>query len=133
VSPRGDMKFRCFEGRMNGPRFVEFVKKLRADAGRPIIVIADKASYHTGGVLRRYVAESQGEVVVEHLPADSPDLNPDEQVWNHAKARLSKRFVATKEEFKTALFSILLSIQNTPDLILSFFQLPGTKYAAHAV
>jgi transposase len=133
VSPRGDMKFACFEGRMNGPRFVEFLKKLRADAGRPIIVIADKASYHTGGVLRRYVAGSRGEVVVEHLPAYSPDLNPDEQVWNHAKARLAKRFVATKEEFKAALFSILLSIQRTRDLILSFFQLPGTSYAAHAV
>jgi transposase len=31
VSPRGDMKFQCFEGRMNGPRFIEFLKKLRAD------------------------------------------------------------------------------------------------------
>ena len=133
VSPRGDMKFNCLEGRMNGPRFVQFLKKLRADVGRPIIVIADNASYHGSGPVRRYVAESKGEVVVEHLPAYCPDLNPDEQVWNHAKARLAKRFVATKEEFKAALFSIMLSIQRTSDLILSFFQLPGTKYAAHAI
>jgi transposase len=133
VSPRGDMKFRGFEGRMTGQRFVEFLRKLRADAGRPIIVIADNASYHTGGVVRRYVAESQGEVGVEHLPAYSPELNPDEQVWNHAKARLAKRFVATKQEFKAALFSIMLSIQRTRDLVLSFFQLPDTRYAAQAV
>lgn len=133
VSPRGDMKFACFEGRMNGPRFVEFLKKLRTDAGRPIIVIADNASYHTGGVVRRHVAESQGEVRVEHLPAYSPELNPDEQVWNHAKARLAKRFVATKEEFKAALFSIMLSIQRSRDLLLSFFQLPDTNYAARAL
>jgi transposase len=132
VSPRGDMRFNCLEGRMNGARFVEFLKKLRADAGRPIIVIADNASYHGSGPVQRYVAESQGEVVVEHLPAYCPDLNPDEQVWNHAKGRLSKLFVATKEEFKAALFSIMLSIQRTSDLVLSFFQLPGTKYAAHA-
>jgi transposase len=83
--------------------------------------------------VRRYLADSHGEVEVEHLPAYSPDLNPDEQVWNHAKARLAKRFVATKEEFKAALFSILLSIQRTPDLILSFFQLPSTRYATDAV
>jgi transposase len=133
VSPRGDMKFNCLEGRMNGARFVEFLKKLRVDAGRPIIVIVDKASYHRSGPVQRYVAESQGEVAVEHLPAYCPDLNPDEQVWNHAKARLAKRFVATKDEFKAALFSIMLSIQRTSDLILSFFQLPGTKYAALAV
>ena len=60
---------------------------------------------------------------MEHLPAYSPDLNPDEQVWNHAKARLGKLFVATKEEFKTALFSIMFSLQRTPELVRSFFQL----------
>jgi transposase len=132
VSPRGDMRFNCLEGRMNGARFVEFLKKLRADAGRPIIVIADNASYHRSAPVRSYVAESQGEVIVEHLPAYCPDLNPDEQVWNHAKGRLAKLFVATKEEFKAALFSIMLSIQRTTDLVVSFFQLPDTKYAAHA-
>jgi transposase len=86
VSPRGDLKFSCFGGRMNGTRFVEFLKKLRADAGRPIIVIADGASYHGSGPVQRYVEESLGQVVVAHLPAYSPHLNPDEQVWNHACA-----------------------------------------------
>lgn len=132
VSPRGDMKFQCFTGRMNGTRFVAFLKKLRADVGRPIIVIADNASYHGSGPVRRYVDASQGQVAVEHLPAYSPHLNPDEQVWNHAKARLGKSFVATKNEFKTALLSIMRSIQRSTELLLSFFQLPDTKYAAHA-
>jgi transposase len=132
VSPRGDMRFHCFEGRMNGARFVEFLTKLHADAGRPIIVITDKASYHDSGVVHQYVAESKGEVGLEHLPSYCPDLNPDEQVWNHAKARLAKLFIATKQEFKAALFSIMLSIQRSTDLILSFFQLPETQYAANA-
>ena len=133
VSPRGDMKFSCFEGRMNGPRFVNFLKKLHSDAGRPIIIITDGASYHTSGPVKRYAAESQEQVTIEHLPSYSPELNPDEQVWNHAKARLAKQFVATKAEFKAALFSILLSIQRSTRLILSFFQLPATKYASGAI
>jgi transposase len=133
VSPRGDMRFQCFEGRMNGPRFVEFLQKLHADTGGPIIVIADGASYHGSGPVQRYQKENQGQVVVQHLPAYSPDLNPDEQVWNHAKARLGKLFVATKEEFKAALFAIMFSIQRTRQLVRSFFQLPSTKYAAEAL
>jgi transposase len=132
VSPRGDLKFQCFTGRMNGTRFVAFLKKLRADAGRPIIVITDNASYHGSGPVQSYVDASQGQVVVEHLPAYSPHLNPDEQVWNHAKARLGKLFVATKNEFKAALLSIMRSIQRSTELLLSFFQLPDTQYAAHA-
>jgi transposase len=133
VSPRGDMRFQCFEGRMNGPRFVEFLKKLHADTGGPIIVIADGASYHGSGPVQRYTQPTQGQVRVEHLPAYSPDLNPDEQVWNHAKARLAKLFLATKEEFKAALFAIMFSIQRAPTLVRSFFQLPSTKYAAKAL
>jgi transposase len=133
VSPRGDMKFSSFTGKMDGVRFVNFLKKLHADVGRPLIVIADNASYHKGGVVQRYVKMSRGQVTVANLPQYSPELNPDEQVWNHAKARLAKLFVATKDEFKAALFSILLSIQRSTDLILSFFQLPDTQYAANAV
>jgi hypothetical protein len=34
-------------------------------------------------------------------------------LWNHAKARLAKLFVAIKEEFKSALFSITFSIQRS--------------------
>lgn len=132
VSPRGDMKFKCFSGGMNGKRFVAFLKELRADAGRPIIVIADNASYHGSGPVRKYVEQSNGQVKVEHLPPYSPALNPDEQVWNHAKARLGKRFVATKDDFKAALHSIMMSIQRSKELLLSFFQLPDTKYAAQA-
>lgn len=133
VSPRGDMRFSCFEGRMNGDGFVAFLKKLRSDAGRPIIVITDNASYHTGGSVKPYLEESQGDVTVATLPPYSPELNPDEQVWNHAKARLAKRFVATKDEFKAAIVSILFSIQRSRSLILSFFQLPHTRYAADDV
>ena len=133
VSPRGDMKFSCFEGPMNGPRFVDFLKKLHTDAGCPIVVITDGASYHRSGPVKQYVAESGGKVTIERLPSYSPEVNPDEQVWNHAKARLGQRFVANKAEFKAALFSILLSIQRSPDLILSFFQLPETQYASNAI
>lgn len=97
------------------------------------MVITDHASDHGSGPVQRYEEESQGQVVVEHLPAYGPHLNPDEQVGNHAKARLGKLFVATKEEFKAALFGIMLSIQRTRELVRSFFQLPDTKYAAQAL
>lgn len=132
VSPRGDMRFAAFEGRMNGPRFVEFLGKLLADTGRPIIVIADNASYHGSGPVRKFVEESKGQVVVEHLPRYAPELNPDEQVWNLAKARLAKLFIATKDELHAAMRSILRSIQGSRELVRSFFALDDTAYAADA-
>ena len=130
VSQRGDMKFAAFEGRMTGVRFVAFLKRLRSDVGRPIIVIADNASYHTGKAVQDYCADSAGEVTVANLPAYAPELNPDEQVWNHAKARLAKLAITTRREMSLAVRRILRSIQASTALIRSFFQLKDTKYAA---
>lgn len=128
VSPRGDMKFSTFQGAMNGERFVEFVRRLRRDVGRPIIVIADNASYHKSGPVQDYANEESGDVVIDHLPKYAPELNPDEQVWNHAKNRLAKLFVTTKQEMAEAISSIMRSIQANVSLVRSFFQLADTKY-----
>jgi transposase len=130
VSPRGDMRFASFEGRMTSARFVDFIRKLRSDVGRPIIVIADNASYHTGKPVTEYCEQSGGEVVVHNLPAYAPELNPDEQVWNHAKAKLSRIPFITRKEMKRAALSVLRSIQANTKLILSFFRLKDTEYAA---
>ncbi len=90
-----------------------------------MIVITDNPGYHTGGAVKRYLEETKGEVSVAPtlcLRTRRSSILTSE-VWNHAKARLAKRFVATKDEFKAAMFSILFSIQRSRSLILSFFQL----------
>jgi len=130
VSPRGDMRFASFEGTMTGARFVAFIEKLRRDVQRPLIIIADNASYHRSAPLKDYVATSQGQIVVENLPRYAPELNPDEQVWNQAKARFGRLFVIGKKDMTHAILNIMRSIQRSCKLIQSFFQLPDTAYAS---
>lgn len=129
VSPRGDMRFSVIDGRMNSDKFIEFLRKLRNDTGKPIIVIADNASYHSSKKVQNF-AKASGEIHLGYLPKYAPELNPDEQVWNHAKARLGKLFIDSKETMKQSVLSIMRSIQKTADLVRSFFQLETTKYAA---
>ena len=129
VSPRGDMRFALIEGRLNAEKFIGFLEKLRADAGRPVIVITDRASYHRAGKVERHVQRRQPEIELEPLPAYAPELNLDEQVWNHAKARLGKPFFATKEEMKRLVLNIMRSIQKSKSLVCWFFKLESTRYA----
>ena len=133
VSPRGDMRFGFIEDRMNSAKFIDFLKKLRKDAGRPVIVIADNASYHVSKSVTEFAIEPDNEVWVETLPAYAPELNPDEQVWNQAKRYLAKQFIETKEGMKRQMKNILLSIQKSPKLVRSFFELAGTRYAKLAI
>jgi transposase len=130
VTLRGDMRFAVIEERMNSDVFIDFLQKLRADAGRPIIVIADNAPCHTSAKVMAFIASTNGEITLANLPRYSPELNPDEQVWNHTKRRLSQAFIDTKETMKSTVLSIMKSIQRTPSLIKSFFGLPETCYAS---
>ena len=128
VSPRGDMRFAVIEGRMNSDKFIEFLKKLHADAGKPIIVIADNASYHSSGKVQKFAKESQA-IHLGWLPKYAPELNPDEQVWNHVKARLAKLFIESAQSMKQSVLNIMRSLQKQRRLIKSFFQLKDTSYA----
>ena len=128
VSPRGDLRFQIIEGRMNSDTFIAFLKKLRSDANKPLIVIADNASYHRSRKVMKFAKDSGEEITLEHLPTYAPELNPDEQVWNHAKARLGKLFIESKESMKRNVLNILRSIQKSVQLVQSFFQLDTTRY-----
>jgi transposase len=130
VTLRGDMRFAAIEERMNSEVFIGFLQKLRSDAGCPIIVIADNARYHTSAKVAAFVASTNGDITLANLPRYSPELNPDEQVWNHAKRKLAQSFIDSKEVMKATVLSIMQSIQKTPALVQSFFRLPGTCYAA---
>jgi transposase len=132
VSPRGDMKFRAFEGTMNQDKFLEFLTDLLNDTGKPIIVIVDNASYHNGKFTKKCAEKSGGKVSLFYLPPYAPELNPDEQVWNHTKARIGKMFIESKDHLVESVRNVLKSIQMSRDLIRSFFQLEHTKYAADA-
>jgi len=137
VTPRGDMRFSFIDGRMNSKRFIGFLKQLQGDAGQPIIVVVDNAKYHHSKETQAFIAEQKksgkGEILMAFLPPYSPELNPDEQVWNHAKARLARLPIASKEAMKKELISILRSIQKTASLIKSFFTLKDTLYITAAI
>jgi transposase len=130
VSARGKMYFQTFSGSMNAAGFIPFLKKLRKDVGKPIVVILDCASYHRAKVVTEYAKSTNGEVTLEYLPARAPELNPSEQVWNRAKERMGRMIIKDAEDMKNCLRKVLRSVQGRADLVRSFFKLKDTRYAA---
>jgi transposase len=129
VSARGDMHFDIIKDRMNSEKFIGFLKKLRADSNCPVFVIADNARYHHSKKVQEFLKMQYGEIMMAFLPAYSPELNPDEQVWNHAKADVGKRAIQSKDEMEKTIMSAMQVIQSKADLVKSFFHLPDTLYA----
>jgi len=129
VSARGDLHFDVVDGAMDADKFIGFLQKLRHDAGCPIFVIADNARYHHSKKVRAFLETQAGQIMMAFLPPYSPELNPDEQVWNHAKAEVGKRSIRSKHEMETVILAAMQGIQQKTERVKSFFRLPNTLYA----
>jgi transposase len=99
LSPRGRLVFRLHQKRIASAEVIDFLDQLLCHhPKRHVVVVMDQAPPHTSKLTRSYIA-SQPRMHVFHLPAYSPDWNPDEKVWNHLKNHELKAHRAqTKQE-----------------------------------
>lgn len=129
ISPRGEMRFMTVEGRMNAGKFIEFLERLLHNAKRPVFLIVDGHPSHRARKVFEFVRKTKGKLRLFFLPPYSPELNPDELVWNHLKNHgVGKRIIKSREELKRVVIGHLRCLQKTPDLIRAFFQEPNVRY-----
>ena len=128
VNPQGQLWFDAYSGRMNSEKFCNFLEKMLQDIEGKLLIIADRAKYHTSKETRGFVKAKKERLRLFYLPTYSPELNPDEQVWNRAKSILGKQIIENKEEMKIKALRVLQSLQKKAKLIASFFRLPDTQY-----
>ena len=70
VRPRGDTRFAVIKGKMNASKFIFFINQLKADAGRPIIVIAANANYLSTDMIRRFAAQKAPNISIANWAAN---------------------------------------------------------------
>ncbi len=87
VSPkrrRLGLYFDILDHNVKADDFEMFVDRLLRRIRRPIILVIDRYSVHRSAA-KRLLARHPKRLSIEWLPAYAPELNPDEQVWNHTK------------------------------------------------
>ena len=130
VSPLGELKFQCHEGRFNSEKFVEFLGYLSDENnGRPLFVVCDNVRVHKSTFVYDWLVESKRDIEIFFLPPYSPQLNADEWVWNHLKNHTVGR---TPIMHKSDLFRIvengLASLATKTGTIRGFFRDPDLRY-----
>jgi transposase len=114
--------FDIFDHNIVTDDFEIFVARLLRRLGRPIILVLDRWQVHRSGV-RRLQKRFGRRIHVEWLPAYAPELNPDEQVWNHTKYADLANFIP--DDILHLGKSIAKSIRTTRSsqtLLRSFFK-----------
>jgi len=123
VSPAGRLLFRIEKKNVDSKIFIDFLKKiLKHHPNRKIIVVTDQAPPHRAKVIEKFVEENSKRFALYYLPPYSPELNPEESVWEYLKNKKLKAHTATsKDELKSMTKASLHSIQKQSSLIQSFF------------
>ena len=131
VNRRGALRFMCVEGKVNADVFIEFLGRLVESAGHPVYLVVDGHPTHKAAKTRKFVESTKGRLKLFFLPGYSPDLNPDELVWNNLKSQgTGKRAITGPDQLKKLVLGHLRSMQKNADLVRSFYRTPSTEYAA---
>ena len=130
IGARGQLRFMLTEGWVTASVFVDFLKRLMINAQGPIFLVVDDHPVHMSKVAKCFVEDQNGRLELHHLPAYSPELNPDKLVWNNLKTHaFGRKVVTSPQELRSMVLSHLHRMQKLPALIMSFFRAPTTRYA----
>jgi transposase len=131
VTNEGTLEYEVTDERINSDKYINFLAEVLEGRDRPLIVVLDHARFHDSKAVRAFVRENRQRIRVYFLPKYAPELNPDEQVWQEIKEnQLRPRPAYSKIDLRKKLQSALKSLQENTNRIVSFFQLPHTRYAA---
>ncbi len=102
----------------------------KAREGLPIPIVDGHPS-HKAKKVSKFLKSVSDRMELFFLPPYSPELNPDEYVWNDLKNNsLGRKAITSIEEMKREVISYHRFIQKTPERVRSFFNAPTTAYAA---
>jgi transposase len=133
ISPKGSLRFMVVRGGVGARVFIEFLKRLMHGRRRRVFLIVDGHPSHRSKSTRHYVDSLSGKLKLFFLPPYSPELNPDEFVWNDVKNNgVARTLVHGPSDLHRVVLGRLRYLQKRPKIVRSFFQAPDTCYAAAA-
>lgn len=131
VSAQGEMRFMVVDGTVGSSQFIEFIKRLLHNAPGKIFLIVDGHPSHKAKMVQKFVESVKDRFRLFFLPPYSPELNPDERVWNDLKNnRIGRTVVEDKVSLKAAVIGCMRSIQKNAERIRGYFNNESTRYAA---
>ena len=117
ISNQRQFRFRVQTVYFNQVTFTEFLNYFRDQVDGYVIMIVDGASYHKGPLVKDFLSKHHKSFELEFLPAYSPELNPQEDVWKtFRKNHTHNRCFMDTNDLLTATRSRLRSLQRSTAL-----------------
>ncbi len=129
INARGEFWAATYTGKLDAEAFVVFLQNFMEGRQRKVFLIVDGHPAHKAKVVKTYVQSLGGRLELHFLPPYAPDLNPDEFVWSHMKAKgVSKRPLKQNESLQKRIEQDLNAIKANRQLVRSFFCADSVVY-----
>ena len=127
------MQFMTSRKRIAAALFIEFLRRLIMNYPKKIFLVVDGLPAHKAKSVQRYLETVKDRIRLFFLPPYSPEINPDELVWNDVKNNgIGRALIRNAADLARAVNSRLRLLQRNPDNVRAFFHTDTTRYAATA-
>ena len=134
VTNQGKVRFMVYDDKMNSQTLIKFMGRLIKDSEKKIFLILDNLKVHHSHLVKNWLKEHETQIEVFHLPAYSPELNPDEYLNCDLKVGVHSGIPArTKDQLKHKTISHLRKLQKLPGRVKKYFKHPKITYARAAI
>ena len=93
--------------------FKAYPEALRQKYGK-VAFVTDNAASHKSHLIKKYLKDAGGDVVLIYLPPYTPQLNPIEIQWRMIKVRLAARYYQTEDEMEDSIIRLVESGEVQP-------------------
>jgi transposase len=126
ISETGDLRYMIRNTPFDTKAMIEFLLYLMSQFEEKLLIIWDGASIHISAEMKAFlVTIPENRLFLAQQPHYSPELNADEQVWQHLKSfKLKNVFNQNINELKSNITNVLDELKENKQLILSFFKHP---------
>jgi transposase len=131
VTNKGELRWMVLHKAITAPVLISFLGRLIRDADCKVFLILDRLRVHRSRTVLDWLAQHTSQIEVFHLPAYSPELNPDEGINGDLKQSVpSKPIVRSRPELQRNVISHMRRLSKSPERIRNLFRHPTFRYAA---
>ncbi len=115
--------FQLFPGAVRAPQVVGFLTHLLRHVRGKVLVIWDGLPAHRSRLVQQFVADQEGRLQLERLPAYAPELNPVEYLWGYWKQHELPNFCPKNlAELGGHARQALRRMRRRPSLVTAFWK-----------
>jgi len=131
ISNVGKIRFMMYREAMTSRKLITFLSRLIKDTHRKVYLILDNLKVHHSKKVTGWLEAHKDMIAIFHLPAYSPELNPDEYLNGSLKRSVHSGTRAhTESELRHKTESFMRTMVKRPHNVRSFFHYPKVAYAA---